>query len=157
MQIQSSSFFAENGGVKSWAGAGQGQRRSQQWGGEVEWSSAAGPDVLVAIAFLLTKHTHMRTCTRNCTHIHAHSRTSAFGSFLFCFARFARFLYWHRFLCLILVLFSLLFCLFSAPFFGGGNSRRPLPFNPLPRSGAHNGQRGKGWAAGRMDKWTNAT
>lgn len=42
----------------------------------MEWSSAAGPDVLVAIAFLLTKHKHIHAhaLARTCTHIHAHTR-----------------------------------------------------------------------------------
>lgn len=149
MQIQSSSFFAENGGVKSWVGAGEGRRRLQQLGGEVECTIAAGPDVLVAIAFLLT-HTHMHT------QLHAHTRTFTHISIWFIFILFCSFcsfsLLTSFFAPYFGVVFTFVLFIFSAFFWGWQQPQAPCPAIPYPdlarimdRGGRH----------GQLDVWTN--
>lgn len=129
MQIQSSSFFAENGGVKSWVGAGQGRRRLQQLGGEVECTIGAGPDVLVAIAFLLT-HTHMHT------QLHAHTRTFTHISIWFIFILFCSFcsfsLLTSFFAPYFGVVFTFVLFIFSAFFWGWQQPQAPCPAIPYP-------------------------
>lgn len=94
-------------------------------------------------------HTHAHATARTYTHIHAHQHLVHFYFVLLVLLVFSTDIV---FCALFWCCFHFCFVYFQRLFLGVATAAGPLPCNPLPRSGAHNGQRGKAWAAGRMDE-----